>query len=101
MTPLTETMRDWLVAAPPAAGVFDRTPIELREGTMIALETRGLIETRPVWMEIRGRRQIASWEWRRTTRGDTVAAALVLERERFISNRDPGDEHHVREAVTS
>lgn len=79
---LTETMWAALLAAPAHDQELERTPYSVREGTRIALETRGLVEfdERRVWLDNVGRESAGRyWHWRRTQKGDKLADELDLD----------------------
>jgi hypothetical protein len=69
--PLSNTMVDALVAFRASDEDFGDAPTDVREGTRIALEERGLIESRE--HSDPRRRRWYEFEYRRTVRGDDVA----------------------------
>lgn len=77
--PLSPTMADALLAFRASDEEFGEPPFGAREGTRIALETRGLIESKPD-----PRARVRWWQplvYRRTIDGDNVAIELSLARE--------------------
>ncbi len=79
MKPLTRTMEDALLAFVASDDDYADPPVGVREGTLIALETRGLIESIPnpdpraAWWR--------AFQYRRTRDGDDLALEVSLARE--------------------
>lgn len=73
-------MVDALVCAP---SEWAQAPYGVREGTRIALEERGLVETDVRQITIGDRLSAGRYTfWRRTVVGEDLATEIVMERER-------------------
>lgn len=79
MRPLTKTMEDALLSFVAHDQNHDRAPIGVREGTIIALEDRGLIDT--IVDPAARVSAFAPLLFRRTLAGENLAIEISLDRE--------------------